>query len=212
MPATAMTEFRGGDHAPVLAEPEPPIPGWARAATYYGAAIAGSRCAWPRGEHPDLAPLVAALFAFVTDGILVQDGEGPPSPCCITPSTRPGPCMPAGPKLLRKERHRPERAGPVPLVAYLVIPDIHVVGSELAGVRLRRGTALWSPQTSEPLQDWLARHAGRWCCRHEASELPATAALEVAAPPACGAKASAPHARQHTCPTSCASAQAMPRS
>ena len=31
-------------------------------------------------QHPDLAPLVASLFAFVTDGILVQDGEAPARP------------------------------------------------------------------------------------------------------------------------------------
>ena len=68
-------------------------------------------------------------------------------------------------------------AGPVPLVAYLVVPGIHVVSSELAGVRLRRGAAIWSPQTSEPLQDWLARHSGPVTLHHEASELPQQARL-----------------------------------
>ena len=84
--------------------------------------------------------------------------------------------MPAGPRYCARNGIDPN-AGPVPLVAYLVVPAHSRRGSELAGVRLRRGAALWSPQTSEPLQDWLARHAGTVALHHEPTELPQQARL-----------------------------------
>ena len=102
-------------------------------------------------------------------------------------------------------------AGPIPLVAYLVVPGTHVVGSELAGVRLRRGTALWSPQTSEPLQDWLALHAGPVGLHRDATERPLQARLawrlyRHAVPERLRTLLDS------TLPRSCASARAMRRS
>ena len=117
-------------------------------------------------QHPDLAPLVASLFAFVTDGILVQDGEVPARPLLHHAFDQAWGLHAGGPRYCARHGIDPD-AGPVPLVAYLVVPRIHVVGSELAGVRLRRGTALSSPQTSEPLQDWLERHSGTVTLHHE---------------------------------------------
>lgn len=127
-------------------------------------------------QHPDLAPLVASLFAFVTDGILVQDGEGPARPLLHHAFDQAWGLHAGGPRYCARNGIDPD-AGPVPLVAYLVIPAIDIVAVGLAGVRLRRGTALWSPQTSEPLQDWLALHAGPVGLHRDTTERPQQARL-----------------------------------
>ena len=85
-------------------------------------------------QHPDLAPLVAALFAFVTDGILVQDGEGPARPLLHHAFDQAWGLHAGGPRYCARHGIDPE-GGPVPLVAYLVVPGIHIVAAELAGVR-----------------------------------------------------------------------------
>ena len=88
---------------------------------------------------PDLAPQVAALFAFVTDGILVQDGERPAQPLLHHAFDQAWWLHAGGPRYCARNGIDPD-AGPVPLVAYLVIPAIDIVAVELAGVRLRRGS------------------------------------------------------------------------
>jgi hypothetical protein len=89
-------------------------------------------------QHPDLAPLVAALFAFVTDGILVQDGEGPPQPLLHHAFDQAW-ALHAGGSRHGEQNGIDPTGGPVPLVACLVIPTLHIVAAELAGVRLHRG-------------------------------------------------------------------------
>ena len=161
-------------------------------------------------QHPDLAPLVAALFAFVTDGILVQDGEGPPQPLLHHAFDQAW-ALHAGGSRHGEQNGIDPTGGPVPLVACLVIPTLHIVAAELAGVRLHRGLGLWSPQTSEPLRDWLERHSGTVTLHNE----PPSCRNR----PGCGGACTSGRC-QHPCApcsttpcrTSCASAKAMPRS
>lgn len=77
----------------------------------------------------------------------------------------------------------------------MIVP-VAYVSQQLAGVRLRCGDALWSPQTGAPLQDWLYRQYGQVVLHSMAADAGGTITVEVAALLLCRARASAPPARQ----------------
>lgn len=127
-------------------------------------------------RHPELASLVEALFAFVTDGIHLAAGQERPLPLLHHAFDQAW-ALHARDARSGEPNGSGEPAGAVPLVAYLVIPTLHIVAAELAGVRLCRGVGVWSPQTGEPLQNWLQHHAGPVTLHKEPTELPQQARL-----------------------------------
>ena len=201
-------EAFSGDDDHLLARAEhgsppchPPLP--AAPARLLGAGAPGGT------QASRLVPLVAALFAFVTDGILVQDGEGPARPLLHHAFDQAWGLHAGGPRYCARHGIDPD-AGPVPLVAYLVMPGIHVVGSELAGVRLRRGQRFGRHRPASRCRiGWRGMPPGGAAARGQRAA--ATGPAEMAALPAYGAGA-ARHMLDSACLTSCASAKAMPRS
>lgn len=106
----------------------------------------------------------------MTDGIVVDDGTRTARPLLHHTFDHAWWLHAGGPSYC--ERHGIDPAdGPIPLVAYLIIPTAHVVATELAVVRLIRGSAFWLPQTRVPLQAWLERQDGRVTLHREPSNL-----------------------------------------
>ena len=122
-------------------------------------------------QHPDLAPMIKALLAFATDGLLLAEERRPARPLVHL-------AFEAW-QLYLPEREHDDAHGPmwprpiVPLETYLVILPVAYIAREMAGLRLRCGEALWSPQTGAPLQDWLSRQHGEVVLHAEPSTLEA---------------------------------------
>ena len=123
-------------------------------------------------QHPDLAPMIKALLAFATDGLLLAEERRRARPLVHL-------AFDEAWQLYTPEREHDDAHGPmwprpiVPLETYLVILPVAYIAREMAGVRLRCGDALWSPQTGAPLQDWLCRQHGEVVLHAEPSTLEA---------------------------------------
>ena len=110
-------------------------------------------------DHPDVAALVAALTRFATDGILVKDEARPWRPLLHHAFDRAWQYH--APEFELDLEHGPHPVRRIaPRESFIVTPLVCILGHSMAGLRLRCGTALWLPQTGEPLLDWLARQPG----------------------------------------------------
>ena len=110
-------------------------------------------------DHPDVAALVAALTRFATDGILVKDEARPWRPLLHHAFDRAWQYH--APEFELDLEHGPHPVRRIaPRESFIVTPLVCILGHSMAGLRLRCGTALWLPQTGEPLLDWLAHHPG----------------------------------------------------
>ena len=128
-------------------------------------------------QHPDLAPMIRALFAFATDGILLAEERRTARPLVHL-------AFDEAWQLYTPEREHDDAHGPmwprpiVPLETYLVILPVAYIAREMAGLRLRCGEAFWSPQTGAPLQDWLCRQHGEVVLHAEPSTIEAQRRLK----------------------------------
>ena len=110
-------------------------------------------------QHPDLGPMIRALLAFATDGILLAEERRTARPLVHL-------AFDEAWQLYTPQREHDDAHGPMwprpilPLETYLVILPVAYLAREMAGLRLRCGEAFWSPQTGAPLQDWLRRQHG----------------------------------------------------
>ena len=127
-------------------------------------------------QHPDLAPMIRALLAFATDGILLAEERRTARPLVHL-------AFDEAWQLYTPEREHDDAHGPmwprpiVPLETYLVILPVAYIAREMAGLRLRCGEAFWSPQTA-PLQDWLCRQHGEVVLHAEPSTIEAQRRLK----------------------------------
>ena len=128
-------------------------------------------------QHPDLAPMIKALLAFATDGILLAEERRTARPLVHL-------AFDEAWQLYTPEREHDDAHGPmwprpiVPLETYLVILPVAYIAREMAGLRLRCGEALWSPQTGAPLQDWLRQQHGEVVLHAEPSTIEAQRRLK----------------------------------
>ena len=123
-------------------------------------------------QHPDLGPMIRALLAFATDGILLAEERRTARPLVHL-------AFDEAWQLYTPQREHDDAHGPMwprpilPLETYLVILPVAYLAREMAGLRLRCGEAFWSPQTGAPLQDWLRRQHGEVVLHAEPSTLEA---------------------------------------
>ena len=148
-------------------------------------------------QHPDLGPMIRALLAFATDGILLAEERRTARPLVHL-------AFDEAWQLYTPQREHDDAHGPMwprpilPLETYLVILPVAYLAREMAGLRLRCGEAFWSPQTGAPLQDWLRRQHGQVVLHSMAADARTTITVEVAALQPCRARAPASSARQQT--------------
>ena len=146
-------------------------------------------------QHPDLAPLVAALFPSSPTASWCRTARGRPSPCCITPSTRPGPCMPAD-RGMASRTASTRRAGPC-----RSWPAGHPNAPHRRGPPRRRALAPWLGPVVAADQRAAAGLAGATFRHGDAAQrgyrAAATGSVAVAPVPVGGASTPARHARRH---------------